>query len=76
MPVAYDERAICGSQVSGTEGKRASIGLNEGGLTDLVVAVDGPGGSRALVFEGPLGALRHEPEVFELPARAVPILFS
>ena len=38
------------------------------GLTDIVVGVTGPQGARVLVFEGPEGALRHEPEVFGAPA--------
>ncbi|HLG12937.1 MAG TPA: VCBS repeat-containing protein [Blastocatellia bacterium] len=40
------------------------------GLEDLVVAVNGEDGAKALVFEGPEGALRGEPEVFDLPAEA------
>jgi hypothetical protein len=39
------------------------------GLTDLAVGVDGPGGSKVLIFEGPEGALRSEPEIFEVRAR-------
>lgn len=41
------------------------------GLADLVVGVTGDEGPKALVFEGPKGALRQEPEVIELPADAV-----
>jgi len=40
------------------------------GLDDIVVAVDGQGGPKALVFEGPEGALRAKPETFDLPAEA------
>src|SRR5205807_1134749 len=40
------------------------------GLTDVIVAVEGNEGARVLVFEGPTGALRAEPEGFDLPARA------
>jgi hypothetical protein len=36
------------------------------GLTDVVIGVTGEHGSQVLVFEGPGGALRAEPEVFEL----------
>jgi len=38
------------------------------GLTDLVLAVNGEQGSQVLVFEGPEGALRAEPETFSMPA--------
>jgi hypothetical protein len=40
------------------------------GLDDVVVAVDGRDGPKALVFEGPEGALRAKPEAFDLPAKA------
>ena len=40
------------------------------GLTDLMVAVNRGSGAQALVFESPAGALRGEPETFELPADA------
>jgi uncharacterized repeat protein (TIGR01451 family) len=40
------------------------------GLTDLIVGVSGASGPKVLVFEGPDGALRHEPEVIDLPAEA------
>jgi len=40
------------------------------GLDDIVVGVSGEQGSRALVFEGPEGALRANPEIFDLPAEA------
>jgi len=40
------------------------------GLTDLVIGVTGERGSQVLVFEGPEGALRAQPEVFDLPAPA------
>lgn len=40
------------------------------GLADIAVAVSGPGGAAALVFEGPDGALRSEPEIVPLPAEA------
>ena len=43
--------------------------INRGdGLTDIVVGIDGPAGPRVLVFEGPDGALRSQPEVFSAPA--------
>ena len=38
------------------------------GLDDLVVCVTSQGGHSALVYEGPEGALRAEPEKFSLPA--------
>jgi adhesin/invasin len=40
------------------------------GLTDLMVALTGATGPKALVFESPLGALRAAPESFDLPAEA------
>jgi hypothetical protein len=40
------------------------------GLTDLVVGVVTENGPRILAFEGPEGALRAQPEVFDLPAPA------
>jgi len=40
------------------------------GLPDIVVGVTTPGGSRALVYESPLGAIRSQPEVFNLPQPA------
>ncbi|HET9530499.1 MAG TPA: FG-GAP-like repeat-containing protein, partial [Blastocatellia bacterium] len=40
------------------------------GLTDLVVAIAGDEGAKALVFEGPNGALRSQPEEHLLPAEA------
>src|SRR5262249_11470454 len=40
------------------------------GLDDVVVGVIGDGGALALVFEGPEGALRAQPETFNLPAAA------
>ncbi|MEK6303925.1 MAG: hypothetical protein AABO41_24740 [Acidobacteriota bacterium] len=40
------------------------------GLEDVVVAIKGEAGAKALVFEGPEGALRAEPEVFDLPEKA------
>jgi len=40
------------------------------GLTDLVVGVNDASEARALVFEGPDGALRREPEVLALPSPA------
>jgi len=40
------------------------------GLADVVVAVDGEGGAKALVYEGPAGALKAAPESFQLPAPA------
>jgi Calx-beta domain-containing protein/pre-peptidase/VCBS repeat protein len=40
------------------------------GLTDVVVAVSGASGSEALVFEGPAGALKAQPESLPIPAPA------
>ncbi|MEK6283137.1 MAG: InlB B-repeat-containing protein [Acidobacteriota bacterium] len=40
------------------------------GLTDLVLAIDGTNGPQLLVFEGPEGAIKAEPEIFTLPAPA------
>jgi hypothetical protein len=40
------------------------------GLNDLVVGVVGAAGAQALVFEGPNGALKARPEVFNLEAEA------
>ncbi|MBL8206572.1 MAG: VCBS repeat-containing protein, partial [Blastocatellia bacterium] len=40
------------------------------GLTDLVVGIVGETGPKALVFEGPDGALQREPETLSLPAPA------
>jgi VCBS repeat protein len=40
------------------------------GLADLVVAVTGPQGNKALIFESPEGALRGEPEAVALPVEA------
>lgn len=40
------------------------------GLADLVVAVNGVDGPRALVYESPIGALKGQPEVFKLPNAA------
>jgi VCBS repeat protein len=40
------------------------------GLDDVVVASSGAAGPKVLVFEGPQGALRADPETFELPAEA------
>jgi len=39
------------------------------GLTDLAVGIIGPGGAQALVFQGPEGVVRSDPEVFALPAQ-------
>jgi CSLREA domain-containing protein len=36
------------------------------GLMDIVVGITGPEGPRVLIFEGPSGALRHEPEEISL----------
>ncbi len=44
------------------------------GLQDLVVAVEERGGPQLLVFEGPTGALRWEPEVIPLPAPTTSIV--
>jgi hypothetical protein len=38
------------------------------GLADIVVGVTGKDGARVLMFEGPKGALRTDPEVFPAPA--------
>ncbi|MEW6211783.1 MAG: FG-GAP-like repeat-containing protein [Acidobacteriota bacterium] len=40
------------------------------GLDDLVVGVAEADGAKAMVFEGPEGALRSRPEIFDLPAEA------
>jgi CSLREA domain-containing protein len=40
------------------------------GLMDIVVGITGPEGPRVLIFEGPNGALRHEPEEISLPEEA------
>jgi parallel beta-helix repeat protein len=40
------------------------------GLSDVVVAIDGPSGPQVQVFEWPTGARHAEPEVIALPARA------
>src|SRR5207253_10711005 len=34
------------------------------GLMDVIVGVNGAGGSKVMVFEGPEGALRSSPEIF------------
>lgn len=39
------------------------------GLADLVVGIDGIQGPELLVFEGPYGAAKAQPEVFALPAQ-------
>jgi hypothetical protein len=44
---------------------------NRDGLQDIVVAVSAAGGPKALVFAGPEGALKSEPEAFDLPSEAV-----
>lgn len=43
------------------------------GLPDIVVAVTGEAGDRALVFESPLGAAGARPEEFDLPAPAASV---
>jgi len=40
------------------------------GLTDIAVGIVGEEGPQALIFEGPDGALRAQPEVFALPTTA------
>jgi photosystem II stability/assembly factor-like uncharacterized protein len=40
------------------------------GLDDVVVGVSAADGAKAMVFEGPEGALRAKPEIFNLPAEA------
>ncbi len=37
------------------------------GLIDLVVGIDGEQGSQVCVFEGPLGAMHAQPELFSVP---------
>ncbi|MDD5542294.1 MAG: FG-GAP-like repeat-containing protein [Acidobacteriia bacterium] len=36
------------------------------GLTDVVVSIDGPDGSKVMVFESPEGAMRAKPEIFSV----------
>jgi VCBS repeat protein len=40
------------------------------GLNDIVVGIDGEAGAKALVFEGPEGAFKANPEEFTLPTAA------
>jgi hypothetical protein len=40
------------------------------GLEDVIVAVNGRGGPKLMVFEGSRGALKAEPEIFDLPSAA------
>jgi len=40
------------------------------GLNDVVVTIESGTGAQLLIFEAPVGALRAQPEVFELPAVA------
>lgn len=40
------------------------------GLMDLVLAIEGTNGPQLLVFEGPEGAIKAQPETFSLPAPA------
>lgn len=40
------------------------------GLEDIAIGIDGAGGPRVLVYEGPTGALRSLPETIRLPAPA------
>ena len=40
------------------------------GLMDLVLAIEGANGPQLLVFEGPEGAMKAQPEIFSLPAPA------
>ncbi len=40
------------------------------GLTDLAVGIENTESAQLLIFEGPNGALQHEPEVYELDAPA------
>ena len=40
------------------------------GLTDLAVAIRGPGGPEVVIFEGPEGALKSKPESLALPSQA------
>ena len=46
------------------------------GLVDLIVAHAGPEGPAALVFEGPRGAVRSEPESLALPAPAIDLALA
>ncbi|OIO88290.1 MAG: hypothetical protein AUK03_16585 [Anaerolineae bacterium CG2_30_64_16] len=46
------------------------------GLADLVVGVDGDAGPQVLAFEGPGGALRSAPEVFEVPAKVTALALA
>jgi hypothetical protein len=39
------------------------------GLTDVVIGIVGPDGPHALVFESPDGALRGEPEAYNIPRK-------
>jgi hypothetical protein len=56
----------------------ASVGeINRAdGLQDVVVAIDSDAGPRLLVFEGPAGALEHDPEIIVLPAPATSIVLG
>lgn len=46
------------------------------GLTDIVVGIANQSGAQLLVFEGPNGALRNEPEEFELSRPATALSFA
>ncbi|HET9530984.1 MAG TPA: BACON domain-containing carbohydrate-binding protein [Blastocatellia bacterium] len=46
------------------------------GLTDVVVGMTGPRGPKAMVYEGPQGALRADPESFDLPAEATSLILA
>jgi CSLREA domain-containing protein len=46
------------------------------GLADLVVGIAGSDGPKALVFEGPEGALRARPEAFALPSQATSLALA
>jgi uncharacterized repeat protein (TIGR01451 family) len=40
------------------------------GLMDIAVGIMTPNGPEAMVFQGPVGAIKAQPEIFPLPARA------
>jgi hypothetical protein len=61
-------------------GKITALGSGESnradGLSDLAIAVAGAAGAKLLMFEGPQGALRSDPEEFPLPATATGLLIT
>jgi len=58
------ETALNGSVTAFTTGE---INRRDG-LTDIVVGIDGPDGPRVCIFEGPLGAMPAQPEIFSVSA--------